>query len=106
MIQRNQATRTWRSERCLRKALKRWGLRFWILRAARGRPVLQGRKRLPEEECGSQEQRTAVWLILNESSKSQMEIPGNGPDLHKIWIGADQWRTPKHPGIIIANGRS
>jgi len=50
--------------------------------------------------------RTAVWLILNESSKSKMEIPGNGPDLHKIWIGADQWRTPKHPGIIIANGRS
>jgi len=39
-------------------------------------------------------------------SKSKMEIPGNGPDLHKIWIGADQWRTPKHPGIIIANGRS
>ena len=41
----------------------------------RGSPVLRGRKRLPEEECGSQEQRMAVWFTLNESWKSKMEIP-------------------------------
>jgi hypothetical protein len=45
--------------------------------AQRGSPVLRGRERLPEEECGSQEQRMAVWLILSESWKSKMEIPVN-----------------------------
>jgi hypothetical protein len=37
--------------------------------------VLQGRKRLREEERGSQDQRMALWLILNEIWKSKMEIP-------------------------------
>ena len=38
-------------------------------------PVLQGRKRLREEECGSQDQRMALWPILNEIWMSKMEIP-------------------------------
>jgi hypothetical protein len=39
--------------------------------------VLQGRKRLREEECGPQDQRMAFGLILNEIWKSKMEIPIN-----------------------------
>jgi hypothetical protein len=51
------------------------GVRDFGFCEQRGSPVLQGRKRLPEQECGSQEQRMAVWFTLNESWKSKMEIP-------------------------------
>src|ERR1035437_4955100 len=30
----------------------------------------------------------------------------NGPDLHKPRSGLVLWRTPKHPGVVIASGRS
>jgi hypothetical protein len=41
----------------------------------RGSPVLQGRKRLRNEQCGSGDQTMALWLTLNEIWKSKMEIP-------------------------------
>jgi hypothetical protein len=37
--------------------------------------VLQGRKRLREEECGSQDQRMAFGLIRNGIWKSKIKIP-------------------------------
>jgi hypothetical protein len=40
----------------------------------------QGRKRLRERECGSQDERMAFGLILNEIRKSKMEIPDYDDD--------------------------
>jgi hypothetical protein len=38
-------------------------------------PALRVRRRLPAEECNSQDQRMAVWDILNGVWKSKTEIP-------------------------------
>jgi len=52
------------------------GIRDFGFCEQRGSPVLQGRKRLRDEECGSGDQRMAVWPMLHEIRKSKMEIPG------------------------------
>ena len=57
------------------ESIENTGVRDFGFCAQGDNPVCQGRKRLPEEECGSQEQRMAVWRTLNESWKSKMEVP-------------------------------
>jgi hypothetical protein len=61
----------------LAKRIEKTGVRGVGFCEQRGSPVLQGRKRLRADECGSQDQRMALWPILNEIWKSKMEIPGN-----------------------------
>jgi len=75
MIQRNRATQDARAGGVFVEGSEKTGVRDFGFCEQRGSPVLQGRKRLPEQECGSQEQRMAVWFTLNESWKSKMEIP-------------------------------
>jgi hypothetical protein len=74
-IQRNRATQGAKAEGVFAEGSEKTGVRDFGFCEQLGSPVLRGRKRLPEEECGSQERRMAVWLILNESWKSKMEIP-------------------------------
>jgi hypothetical protein len=50
------------------------GVRGFGFCGQRGSPVLQGRKRLRDEECGSGDQTMALWRILNEIWKSKMGI--------------------------------
>ena len=74
MIQRNRADQDVRVGEVFVECAEKKGVRDFELRAQGESPVLQGRKRLPEEEWSSQDQRMAVWLILNEIWKSKMEI--------------------------------
>ena len=39
-----------------------------------GRSALQGRRRLPEEKCNLQDQRMAIWFMLNRTWKFEIEI--------------------------------
>jgi hypothetical protein len=57
------------------KCSEKTGVRDYGFCAQGDSLVWQGRKRLPKRECCSQDQRMAVWLILNEIRKSKMEIP-------------------------------
>jgi hypothetical protein len=45
-------------------------------------PVWQVENGFRSKECSSQDQRMAVWLILNEIWKSQVEIPESE---QKVW---------------------
>ena len=77
MIQRNRSDKDVRAESCLWKGIETTGVRDFGFCEQRESPVLQSRKRLWEEECGSQDQKVALWLILNETWKSKIEIPAN-----------------------------
>jgi hypothetical protein len=72
-----------RPERCLRNALKRWGLRFWILRAAR-EPHLDGSKTAPGRRMRLAGTKDGGLAYLNESWKSKMEIPDNSVPIGNI----------------------
>jgi hypothetical protein len=76
MIQRNRAGQDVRVGEVSVENTEETGVCDFRVCAQRDSPVLQGRKRLRDEECGSQDQRMALWLILNEIRKSKMEIPG------------------------------
>jgi hypothetical protein len=51
------------------------GVRDFELCAQGDGPVWQVENGFRSKECSSQDQRMAVWLILNEIWKSKMEIP-------------------------------
>ena len=57
--------------------VEKTGVRDFRFCEQRGSSVLPGRKRLREEECNSQDQKTAVRFILHGIWKSKMEIPDN-----------------------------
>jgi hypothetical protein len=78
MLQRNRAGQDVRAGDVFVECIEKKGVRDFGFCAQGESPVWQDRKRLPEEECGSQEQRMAVRLILNETWKSKMEIPAKG----------------------------
>jgi hypothetical protein len=48
------------------EGIEKTGVRGFGFCEQRETPVLQGRKRLQEEKCGSGDQTMALWLILNE----------------------------------------
>jgi hypothetical protein len=51
-------------------------------------PVLQGRKRLRKEERGSQDQKRALWHILNEIWRSKIEVPAETFILAVLWLAS------------------
>lgn len=59
------------------EGIEKTGVRDFGFCKQRESSVFQGRKRLLEEECSSQDQRMALWLILNEICKSKMDISVN-----------------------------
>jgi hypothetical protein len=77
MIQRNRADLDLRDGGMFVEDIEKTGIRDFGSCEQRESSVLQGRKRLREKECGSQDQRIAFGLILNEIWKSKMEIPNN-----------------------------
>jgi hypothetical protein len=74
MIQRNRAEQGVRDGGAFVEDVEKKGVRDFGFCEQRESPVLQGRKRLREEECGWQYQRMALWPIPNEIWKSKMEI--------------------------------
>jgi hypothetical protein len=75
MPQRNQADQDAGAGEVSVECVEKTGVRDFEFCAQGDSPVLQGQERLPEEECSSQDQGMAVWLILNGTWKSKMEIP-------------------------------
>jgi hypothetical protein len=78
MIQRNRADQDVRAGVAFVESFEKTGVRDFGFCEQRESPVLQGRKRLRDEECGSQDHWMALWLILNEIWKSKMEIRAPG----------------------------
>jgi hypothetical protein len=74
MIQRNRADQDVRAGEVFVECSEKKGVRDFGFCAQGGSPVWQDRKRLPKRECSSQDQKMAVWSILNRTGKSKMEI--------------------------------
>ena len=81
MIQRNRADQDLRDGGVFAEGIERTKVRDFGVCARSESPVLQGRKRLREEECGPQDQRMAFGLTLSEIWKSKMEIPVDNLDV-------------------------
>jgi hypothetical protein len=68
MIQRNRADQDVKAGEVFVKGIEKTGVRDFGFCERRESPVLQGRKRLRDEERGSGDQRMALWLILRSGS--------------------------------------
>jgi hypothetical protein len=71
MIQRNRADQDVRDGGVFVEDIEKTGVRDFGIDEQRENSVLKGRKRLREEECGSQDQRMASGLTLNQTWKSK-----------------------------------
>lgn len=74
MTQRNPAGQDVRVGEVFVEDTEKMGVRDFGLCAQRDSPVLEGRRRLPQEVRGLLDQRTAGWVILNRIWKSKMEM--------------------------------
>ena len=74
-IQRNRADQDVRHGGFFAECIEKTGVRDFGFCERRESCVLQDRKRLRDEECGSGDQMMALWLMQNEIRKSKTEIP-------------------------------
>jgi hypothetical protein len=65
------------------------------------KPALRGRRRLLEEKCKSQDQRMAVWYILNGIGRSKTEIPVESRRADPIRAGASPSVAANASGVCI-----